>query len=188
MKEFLKKFRLPIIIALVIIIFIIAAAIIGLVRNQEKQIKSKYFDDSYYPVDAKENVDGSLDITLDGSRTPELKWSYEITSPELIEVTKKVKEQDGILTIRIAPLSIGYPEIVFLREGDINGYPYTAGEIITQLLVSEKETGKLSVGMSDIYQHQSYVGAADSETPFLVQGDRILLLNGGDWDIYRDRG
>jgi hypothetical protein len=193
-KEYLIKHRLLIIIPVVVVIFIIVAVIVGRFRGGDavetmetgpggrELVETGYFANQYYPVNTREEADGSLIITADGSLTPELAWSYDIKDPEKIEAEQIGEEENGMLSLRVSPLSDGYATVTLKKTGKIGDADYTAAEIDVNTIVNLYEDGSLAVCMSDIYQDASMAGAADSEYPFIIDQNRILLPNGGDWE------
>ena len=196
LKEKLTKYRLPIIILGVAVVFIIIAMIVGRIRGGgdstdatqtgpggRELVETGYFANQYYPVTAKEEADGSLIITADGSLTPELAWSYDIQDPEKIEVEQTKEETDGILSLKVSPLLDGYATITLKKTGQIGDADYTAAEIDVNMIVNLYEDGSLAVSMSDIYQDSSLAGAADSQYPFIIEENRILLPGSGDWEV-----
>lgn len=194
MKDFLKKHRLLIIIPGVVVAFIAAAVIWALTGGREtgedagqtpaeKELLEKdYFTDQNYPVNVKEEPDGSLTVTADGSLTPELSWDYEVKDKEIIQA-ETISDQDGVISIRVSPLAAGYATVTLLREGKESGISYTAAKVDVNMLVTLYDDGTMSVSMSDIYQTSSYSGAGDSDAPFLIEGSNIILPSGGDWEV-----
>ena len=194
MKDFLKNHRLIIIIPGVAAAFIAIAVIWALTRGRDigedaniasggrELLEKEYFTDQNYPVNTKEESDGSLTITADGSLTPELAWDYEVKDPKMIQA-KTLSEQDGIVSIRVSPLEEGYATVTLSRVGKDSGVSYTAARIDVNMLVTLYDDGTMAVSMSDIYQDSSYAGAEDSKTPFVIEGIKILLPEGGDWEV-----
>lgn len=182
MKEILIKYRLPIIVLSVLVIFVIVAAVMGLSKKGSSETKNEYFTQSIYPVSTTSQKDGKLLVTIDGSVTANLDWTIENSAEDKVKI-KKRDEKDGVLSVEVSPVASGYATVTFLRKGKIKDTDYTAAKVTAELLTEESDQEVLSVVMSDIYQSNAYVGAADTKTPFLIQGSRILLPSGGDWEV-----
>ncbi len=181
MKETLYRFRLPLIIAAVILLFIIIAVVLRTGKNTSSKGTTDYFSQSQYPVTCKENKDGSLLITLDGSATPELSWSVENESEDLCELTEKSGGKSDVITLHAKPLATGYADFVVKREKEMGEKIYDVAVIRGELIISENADGTFKAHMSEIYQDATTTGGADSEDPYIIEGNRILLPTGGDW-------
>ena len=55
-------------------------------------------------------------------------------------------------------------------------------------VVSENDDGSLYMTLSEIYQDTSGFGAADPDTPYIIEGCRIRLPQGGDWILSEEGG
>ena len=184
MKEQLYRFRLPLIAAAVILLFVVAALLFRLAGGAAGGETEDYFEGSLYPATCEEREDGTLLVTVDGSATPELNWQVENESTDLCEVSIKKKEKNGVLTVQLTPKATGYPSVYFTRVKEISGEEHAVAGIHVEGVIDSDETGKLSVKVLEIYQDAAAFGAADTETPYIIEGCQVLLPNGGDWELY----
>ena len=92
------------------------------------------------------------------------------------------KEKDDKLEILVKPKKSGYAAINCQRNGTIGDMPYNAVSLDLSVLISDSN-GKLTADLSDIYQKSSDAGALDTDTPYLIDGMRIIFPNGGNWEI-----
>lgn len=60
---------------------------------------------------------------------------------------------------------------------------YTSVSIDVDVIVSEDEEKLLTIQLSDIRQNVSDSGALDTDSPFILSGDRVILPKGGDWTL-----
>ncbi len=184
MKEKLIKFRLPIIILAVIILFVIVAVILRSCSGSSgKGEVSDYFSQSRYPVTADVKENGTVLIKLDGSATPDLSWTVINESEDLCEVKPGSSENKGVLTVNVKPLGAGYASIYFSRECEISGAPYVVAKVHAEILIYEDDKGALKSQVSDIYLDSANAGALDTDTPFVIENSRIKLPKGGDWEV-----
>lgn len=55
--------------------------------------------------------------------------------------------------------------------------------ISAELYATEETDGTLSLRCTNVYQSLSTVGAADTETIYVLTGCSVVLPNGGDWSL-----
>ena len=184
MKEKLIRFRLPIIILAVIILFVIVAVILRSCSGSSgKGEVSDYFSQSRYPVTAEVKENGTVLIKLDGSVTPDLSWTIENENEDLCEIKTMSAEKKGVLTVTVKPTGAGYSSIYFTRECEIAGGSYIVARVHAKILAYEDDNGSLKSQVSDIYLDSANAGALDTDTPFVIENSRVILPKGGDWEV-----
>ncbi|MCR5451849.1 MAG: hypothetical protein K6F00_04375 [Lachnospiraceae bacterium] len=184
MKDKLIRFRLPIIVLAVILVFVIAAVILRSCSGSSgKGEVSEYFSGSRYPVTAEVKENGTVLIMLDGSVTPDLSWTILNENEDMCEVKAKSAENNGVLTVSAKPLGEGYSSIYFSRECEISGETYVVAKVHAEILSYEDDNGDLKSQVSDIYLDSANAGALDTDTPFMIENTRIILPKGGDWEV-----
>ena len=166
-----------VILAAVIAILAILIAVLNMSGGNEE---TGYFTDGDYPVYVKTTKKGNLQIRIDSKEPSRLVWTTEVIPPEVVTVTEK-KNSDGKLTCEIKPETPGYSNVTFTLSGELAGMPYTAAEVIAGVMISVDPDGIPSIILSDISETASNAGATDSETPYLIEGDKIYFPNGGNW-------
>lgn len=183
MKEFLEKHTLEVKIGAAVLGVIILGIIIFAVSRGNGGTKEDYFSKSNYPVTVSEKLkDGSLILKVDGSITSDLKWKYKVSDKSKVKV-KKQKEKKGVLTAKVTPRESGYTTVTFSMNGKIKGLKYKAVELDVHLTVNDSGDGAMSVNVGEIYQTQVSAGALDTDNPFLLDGNYVLLPGGGDWKL-----
>lgn len=183
MKEKLYKFRLLFIIAAVAVIFVVAAVIIRLVSDPSAGETESYFSQSQYPASCEERKDGSVYVTVDGSATPDLSWIVTNETEDLCDVATVRGEKDNVLTVSVSPKEAGYASVLFSREMEVYGQTRQAVVIHFEGVVEEDDDGNMWMRVSDIYQDAASFGAADTDTPYIIEGSQVLLPGGGDWEL-----
>lgn len=141
-----------------------------------------YFEDSDYPVYASQE-NQTLVIELDGSKSPDLKWENSDSPDNIIAVSDKGEEKDGMLTYVLWPSSTGYATVTFKRSGEIGGFSYDAVNIQVDVIVYTDDENVMYIKISDIRQSTASAGALDSDTPYLLNKNRVIMPNGGDWTL-----
>ena len=144
---------------------------------------SSYFENTDYPVTV-ESTDRALDISLDGSASADLKWEYTVNDDSITYIEENSGESEGKLDITVKPRSIGYAKYTFKRSGAA----YDAAIIYVNTVVWENNDGTLNIRLSDISQGRTsgMVGASDTEYPYIVSGNTVILQNHGDWELTAD--
>lgn len=140
------------------------------------------FADSSYPVKVVTENDGTLSVELDGSASPDITWAMiGDDSSDTIIKAENSEEKEGLMTCTISPVSVGYATLGFSRSGEVKGIKYNAVVIDIDVYVSADKDGNQKVSLSDARISTSSAGGLDSDTPYLLDGDRVVLPNGGDW-------
>ena len=182
MKEILYRYRLPIIIVAVMLVLVIAGLVIRMLGGGDGgEGYSEFFTESMYPASCEEQKDGSIRITVDGSATKELSWKVKNETKSLWKMDTKKKEKKGVLTVTFIPKDTGYASVRFTRKKKISGIKVTVASIHVECVISMSDEGTLITSVSDIYQDAASYGASDSDTPYIIDGQRIRLPGGGDW-------
>ena len=153
--------------------------------------EQSYFENSGYPV--KVVLSGKeLRIELDGSKSPDSEWTVvsDDTEGEVLKTETDGEEKDSKLSVVGTPVSIGYAMLTFTRSGEVKGLAYNAVTIEADISVTSDDDGNLKAAVSDIRQSTSNAGALDTETPFLLDGNTVILPAGGDWVLtpYNENG
>ena len=185
MKEKLYRFRLPIIIIAVVIVMVVVSICLRTFSGGGggKGETSEYFEGSQYPVTAEVNENGDVLISLDGSATPDLSWAAVNETMDLCEVKAKSKEKNGIISVLIKPLAPGYASVVFSRERTIDDESYVVARIHVEVIIVKEDDGTLKSEISDIYLDSSSAGAVETANPFVIEGTRVIMPKGGDWEV-----
>ena len=193
-KEHLKRFFqnikehwiIALICAAVMLTAVTFAVIVtkntGLGGDWERPVRQGYFEDTDYPVYVTERQ-GNVVIELNGAKTPELQWQTAFTDVTVAVPDPKAKEHSGKLKVTLEPRQTGYTVVSFTRPGKIGEVSYDAAEIHAELYATSEADGTLTLRCSNVYQTLASVGAADTETPYLLVEDRVLLPKGGDWTL-----
>ena len=154
----------------------------GQASGQAESSTTVYFKGTDYPVTVTRESNGTLTVEFDGSKSPDSAWGFSTDDTEsaLVEV-KNSEEKDCKMTSTVAPVSMGYAALSFTRSGEVSGIKYNAVTIEAEVCVSADKDGNMQVSLSDIKQNLSSAGALDSETPYMLKDDKVIMPNGGDW-------
>ena len=140
------------------------------------------FEDSSYP--AHFSMEGAgIRAELDGSATPELKWEIRCEPEDTVSIEYDGEETEGHLSFLIRPLMTGYADLTCERTMQIGEQNYAVTTIRLSFVVSENPYGSLETEMVEAQQIPAELGAADTEYPYLLTGNRIYFPNGGDWIV-----
>ena len=194
MEKIIQKINDHRIIATIIAVLICAAIIVViflLSGSPEKKnsdfssaaetiVETDYFEDSDYPVHVKAS-DSKISIKLDGSKTPDLTWDTAIEPGGIIYAENDAKEDKGVLNSDINPKGGGYVTVTYTRTAEIAGRKLNVAKIDVDIIATAADDGTISVAVSDIRQELSSSGAVDTDTPYLLEGNKVILPNGGDW-------
>lgn len=154
----------------------------GKKKEGTESARTGYFLDTEYPVYVTEK-DGSLVFELDGTASSDLKWQSGCDPKSIAIIQDGAEEKKSKLTLTLNPGMAGYTTATFARSGKVAGISYDAVKITADLVTSgTAETGK-ELHLSAIRQNTALAGALTSDTPYLVQGSRVILPNGGDWTL-----
>lgn len=201
MSNFVRNVKQHKVAALVC--FLILAAVIAvtvlLMRNEKEQTDlsapdteqqeakdtvTEYFTDTDYPVKVTKGG-GKLTLALDGAKSPDTAWQTvsDDTEQAVIKAENDGEEKDGILSSVVTPVSVGYAKLTYSKSGELGGIAYNAVTIEAEIYVSVDDENNMSVTLSDIKQSSPQAGALDTDTPYLIDGNRVVMPNGGDWII-----
>ena len=188
-----------IIIVISIVILLLAAGLIFFLSKGKKKGVSKeteLFAETDYPCKYKQVKDG-LEITLDGSKTPELSWEYEISNQYAVDVAIKDKEKNGKATFKITGKGGGSTNVIFKRVYQLAGKSYDAAKIELILFALQNDNGGYDITVSELaIQNSANMAefATDTEYPFMIKTDdngmtTIVFPNGSyDWMYYDTSG
>ena len=191
MKNFIQNIKNHWIIALVCMAVLLAAitfAVIllrtgnGIGGDGQTTGRQGYFEDTDYPVYVTERK-GIVLFELDGSKTPDLTWQTAFTDEAVASASGNVKERSGKLKAELLPVQTGYTVVSFTRTGQIGGISFDAAVIRAELYVTSDADGAMTLRCANVYQELASAGAADTDTPYILEGNRVLLPNGGDWTL-----
>ncbi|MCR5214897.1 MAG: hypothetical protein K6E10_10830 [Eubacterium sp.] len=178
-----KKLLLGLIIAL-----IVALGAFIVIFNVIKNKKNRVFIDSDYPITYEYKKDNTVVLTLDGSKTKNLKWAYEISDDTKVAVTQKGKEKGGKVKYVITPVESGLCDIRFYRKNTIAEYEYNVVSMNLPIYVTEVGT-KLKVNFLEdpIMEIGPEVYGEETNIPFLLyvneynEGEINYLKADNDW-------
>lgn len=191
MKNFIRNIKEHKLIALiclavlVVMIVIVAVAVgsSGGSDDEEESAEQKnpvYFEDTDYPTRVEIKEDGRLSVRIESKKADSLKWEVFL-NPDEVPLKDNIYEENGGLYIEMLPESEGYATVVFVKSSEVSGMKCEAVRIELDVYVSSDDKGNMSFYFSDIRQKFSSAGAVDSETPYILKGNRVILPNGGDW-------
>ena len=135
-----------------------------------------YFENSDYPVRTLRQ-DNDLIITLQGTD-----WEYSCQPLDKLYISLESTD-DGTSVYKAAPVDLGYATVTFKKTASLGELSYDTVNIQAEVVVFEEADETLSVRLSDIRENTSASGAMESETPYLLQDNRVIMPNGGDWTL-----
>ena len=167
--------------------------------EKEKEISS-YFRDSDYPVKAS-TVGNNIRITLEGNKLSEQDWLVDTSASGVVTIVKE--DESG--SVLITPENIGYTTVTFRQASAVGDLNYDIVRIDADIMVFTRDetsavndsysdpnvdlntmnqkTEILYTELKDIRLNTASSGAQDSETPYLLQDDKVILPKGGDWTL-----
>ena len=174
-------------------------------QTAEKETKvSEYFQNTDYPVRVS-YVDKDIRITLGGNKLAEQDWLVDTSNNGVITMIKEDERADGACSVLVTPESVGYTTITFRQTSSVGGLDYDIVRIDADIMVysrdeisvvsysysdpnanvndMNKQIEILYTDVKDIRLNTSASGAVDSDTPYLLQKDKVILPNGGDWTL-----
>ncbi|MBQ6230221.1 MAG: hypothetical protein IJJ74_03785 [Eubacterium sp.] len=180
-----------IIVVIIIVALLLAAglAFFLLLGKKGGSSKTKLFSDSDYPCEYKVTKSG-VELTLDGSKTPDLKWEYEMKRDGIFEITTKSEENKGKVTYNIKVLRGGSTDITFKRKDEFAGYNYDAASVTLTLFALMKDDENYEIVVSEEASVESEMVtkvAGDTDSPFLIvnssSGNSYIVFPEGssDW-------
>ena len=172
--------------AIIVVIFLLSGTPTGKKADSSSSgdavTETDYFKDSDYPVHI--TAKGTeINIKLDGSKTPELTWDTAIEPGGIIFAENDAKEDNGVLNSLVKPKGGGYVTISYVRSAEIAGRKYAVAKIDVDIIATAADDGTISVSVSDVRQGLASAGAVDTETPYILEGNKVILPNGGDWTL-----
>ena len=172
--------------AIIVVIFLLSGSPTGKKKtgsdSEKDTVKTEYFTDTDYPLYVT-STGTELDLKLDGSKTPSLTWDTSIAPGGIIFAENDAKEDKGVLNSTIKPKGGGLVTVTYTRNATIAGMEYAVARIEADIIAVADDTGKLSVSVSDVRQTLSASGAEDTDTPFVLEGNRVFMPGGGDWEL-----
>lgn len=181
-----KHKKLAVICAAVLAAAVAAAVLASVLAKQKKgpepesHKRTLYFEDTDYPVYVTNQGDKLL-IELDGSATPELNWTSDLEPYGIARIEPEKDEKNGKYSLSLEPFQSGFAAASFRRSSEIAGLNYDVVTIYADFYISENKEGEMIMTLSDMRQIGSSAGAPDTDTPYLINGSRIYMPNGGDW-------
>ena len=198
MKNFIrniKEHKKAALICLAVLILVIAAAVLAVKlsggneepsegsssaeeQSSEAAESKSYFAESGYPVSVSERGQ-SLLISLKAGA----KWEYSMDPAGIVSVDAETAETEENTVYALTPMRPGYTTVSFRQGGVLEGVEYDAVNIQAEITVYADESGTMHIRTEDMRMNSSAPGAADSKTPYLLSGSRVILPNGGDWTL-----
>ena len=180
-----------IIVVIIIVALLLAAGLAFFLFLGKKggSSKMKLFSDSDYPCEYKVTKSG-VELTLDGSKTPNLKWEYEMKRDGIFEITTKSEENKGKVTYNIKVLRGGSTDITFKRKDELAGYNYDAASVKLTLFALMNEGEEYEIVVSEeasVDSEMTTKVAEDTDCPFMIVNSStgysyIVFPNGSsDW-------
>ena len=185
--EKLKKFRILIIIAVLLIaglvIFLVTRPSVGGDEEADDIPQPQgYFTDTPYAAEVM-NENGQVEIKINYPDSPGMTWTAAVNVENTVNVSLDTESQPGKAISRISPVTMGYATVSYTLSGSIGGIDLTPVIIDVGVMVYEDDNGSYAVRSQKVSQNMSISGALDSETPYIINGNRIIMPNGGDWTI-----
>ncbi|HBZ03160.1 MAG TPA: hypothetical protein DEO83_05035 [Lachnospiraceae bacterium] len=103
--------------------------------------------------------EGNLVITLDGHKTPKLKWEAEIQNTGVVQVFQKGKEFRGKAKFIVTPVGAGSTRVNFVRSVDIAGTKVDVATVTVPVYISD------AMGVNSL---------STLENPYLVKGPDVI--------------
>ncbi len=178
-----------------VLLFLIVIVIIVAVNNNgtsdvpeesDALEQTVYFENTDYPVYIS-YVENNILVRINSVNPDDLKWRVFVL-PGKIPLTENIIERENDLYLELSPTQEGYNTVCFVKEKDVAGITCEIVKIELDLFATEANTGELKMYFSDIRQSHSEAGATDSDTPFILDGDRVLFPSGGDWMLSAEEG
>ena len=170
-KKPINKVLMIIIAAVVVILIVVLALFIRKTMLKHKVAKSmnvQLYQNADYPILYNEDGDGIV-FTLDGSKTPDLKWDVIIGDEEFVSADAQGEEVDGKAIYNVAPLKGGSTDIHFVRSMNVEDVTVNVVDIKTKLFVEEREDYINLIMDGNIeYVKGPDVIAEDSESPVII--------------------
>ncbi len=188
----IKKHRIAALICLAVLLIGIIVAAVMLHRDSTagkdtiEKIHTanteEYFTDTETPVYTSTSGQNLL-LSIEGAAGEAEEWSTEVTPTGLVFIGDKREEKDGDLTFTISPVSTGYTTLILRKSGETAGLTYDKVRITADLVIYNGDDGVLHIRASELRKDNGSSGATDSDTPYVLDGNRVIMPNGGDWTL-----
>ncbi|HCA54987.1 MAG TPA: hypothetical protein DEO95_05835, partial [Ruminococcaceae bacterium] len=132
-------------------------------------------------------VDNNVLVRINSVNPDDLKWRVFVLPGE-IPLAENITEMENDLYLELSPTQEGYNTVCFVKEKNVAGITCEIVRIELDLFAAEANNGEFKMNFSDIRQSNSEAGATDSDTPFILDGDRVLFPSGGDWVLSAEVG
>lgn len=184
--------RKLIIISPLIVVVVILCVILFLTRDKGDRVT--LLEGTDYPV-IYETDGQKMTLTLDGSKTKELKWKAEAEDGDVVEVAENGEETKGKATYIISPKMEGLTNVIFTRSGEDGGVELEAVRLRIPVFVTKAESaeeGELTAFYREeaAILSEAFVAGKNTEYPFLLQntedGVEISFPKGRDSWRFRD--
>lgn len=167
----------------VILVLVIAAIVVILLTGRGDDYTYNLHDDAAYPVTVTEKEDGTVIVFIDGSATENLSWERTSEETDLVEIKEK-QDKKGSVTLTVSPKKEGVALLKYAKSDMAGQVSYVVVEINIELMVYEDDEGNLIVAVQDSNESDTGTSlATDTDVPYLIKEDMVVLLNGGDWYI-----
>ena len=187
--KFIALGCLGVLLVLIVIVIIVSVNNNGTSDAPEKSAASEqtvYFEDTDHPVYIS-FVDNNVLVRINSVNPDDLKW-WVFVLPGEIPLAENITEMENDLYLELSPTQEGYNTVCFVKEKNVAGITCEIVRIELDLFAAEANNGELKMNFSDIRQSNSEAGATDSDTPFILDGDRVLFPSGGDWVLSAEAG
>ncbi len=194
----MNKKKVIIIVISIIVLLLAACLIFFLSKGKKKGVSKKIslFEESDYPCEYKTVQDG-VELTLDGSKTPDLSWEYEISNSYAVNVELKGEEKNGKATFKITGKGGGSTNVIFKRVYQLAGKSYDAAKVDLEVFALSNDKDGYDINVSELASMTSSSMtsfATDTDYPFMIKADdngstSIVFPNGSyDWMYYDPSG
>ena len=171
-------------IAVIPILVIIAILIVILILTREKEPEGvPLFNVTEYPVSYVQNG-ADIEVTLDGSKTPDFAWSFVNRGEDNLEVKAKGEEKKGKITYVLSPRASGSAEVDFLRSGEVDGVACEAIRFTLPVYVSSSEEGLVvSLQTGETVSGTVVIGGATEHPIYII--DFLLQAFFQDYVVHK---
>ena len=181
-------------IAVIPILVIIAVLIVILILTREKEPEGEpLFNVSEYPVSYLQNG-ADMEVTLDGSKTPDFAWSVINHGEDNLEVRAKAEEKKGKITYVLSPRELGSAEVEFIRSGEVDGVACEAIRFTLPVYVNNSEEGLVvSLQTGETVSGTAVIGESTGHPIYIIRDDagdvRLEFPKGmADWVLFDPNG
>lgn len=210
---FLKHKIVIIIAAAVLLVLIVMLIILpnvghggpdGKKESENEQEIASYLQNTDYPVTVSA-VGSNIRITLGGSKLSEHDWLVDSSSEGVVTMIKDDDRPGSNCSVLVVPEKVGYTTITFRQTSSVGEMNYDIVRIEADLMVYTRDednavsadgadtdadmnginetAGALYIEVQDMRLNTSVSGAQDTDAPYLLQKDKVLLPRGGDWTL-----